>query len=233
MLKVTNDGTSNIQIMKVDTFSQHIAGVEFSLIHAATGEIAESVTSNDRGEFIFSNFEYGDWIIRETQAPGGYSQMEDIPVRVDESWTGPFSVTCVNIPNHYEFVKVDHKDDPLAGVKFALEDADGNVLREFVSGEDGIVHVTDLMPGVYVIREIETLDGFIRTDETIQVVIDENYIVPEEMFRLINYPGIQTGFEFTMTPVMWAGVALVLAAAVLVAVHGIKIEKRKARRRHR
>jgi len=219
--------------MKVDTSSQYIPGVEFSLIHAATGEIVESATSNDRGEFILLIPGYGDWIIRETKVPEGYSQMEDIHLHVDESWTEPFSFTCVNIPNHYEFLKTDHKDNPLAGVKFTLEDANGNALREMVSGTDGIVRVTNLTPGTYVIREIETVEGFIRSDETIQVVIDESYIVPEgkDMVRLINYPGIQTGFEITMTPLMWAGVALVLAAGVLAAVYGVQNKKKKGRRR--
>jgi uncharacterized surface anchored protein len=215
--------------IKVDTSGKYIPGVEFSLIDAATGETVESVTSNDQGEFIFSNFGYGDWIIRETIVPEGYSQMEDIPLCVDESCTEPFSFTFVNIPNHYEFLKTDHKDNPLAGVTFALEDTDGNVLCDLVSGDDGIVRVTDLTPGTYVIREIETVEGFIRTDETIEVVIDENYAVPEEMFRMVNYPGIQTGVDFTMTPVMWAGVALVLTAVVLAAVYGAKNKKRKRR----
>jgi len=203
--------------------------VEFSLIDAATSEIVESVTSNDQGEFILNKLDYGDWIIRETQVPEGFIQMEDILLNVDESWTESFSFTCVNIPDHYEFLKTDHKDGPLAGVTFALEDADGNVLCDLVSGDDGIVRVTDLMPGTYVIREIETVEGFIRTDETIEVVIDENYAVPEELFRMVNYPGIQTGVDFTMTPVMWAGVALVLTAVVLAAVYGAKNKKRKRR----
>jgi len=72
----------------------------------------------------------------------------------------------------------------------------------------------------------------VRTDETIQVVIDEHYVVPDEMFQLINYPGIQTGVDFTMTPVMWGGVAMVLAAVALAAAYGVKNKKRK-RRPHR
>ena len=218
--------------MKVDTSGKHIPGVDFSLINATTGEIVESVTSNDRGEFVFTKLDYGEWIIRETKVPEGYIQMEDVHLRVDESWAEPvFVLTCTNIPNHYAFMKTDHKDNPLAGVKFTLEDADGNVLREMVSGEDGIVRVTDLTPGAYVIREIETVEGFIRTDKTIKLVIDENYVVPEELFRLVNYPGIPTGFEFTMTPLMWVGVALVLAAVALGAVYGVKNKKKKGRRR--
>lgn len=100
----------------------------------------------------------------------------------------------------------------MEGVRFALEDEDGNVLRELASGENGIVHADDLKPGVYIIREIETQAGYRLTEETIRVVIDENYIVADELFRLVNFPEeerpkdeIQTGVDVPVTPMMLYG----------------------------
>jgi uncharacterized surface anchored protein len=217
--------------IKVDTSGTCMPGVEFSLIDAETDEIAQVTTSNEQGGFLFEKFPHGDWLIRETGVPEGFHPMEDIPLHVDETWMEPEPILCVNIPNHYAFVKVDGDGNPLAGVTFSLEDSEGNVLRDLVSGEDGIVQVTDLVPGTYIIREIETLDGFTRTDETIEVVIDEQYVVPEEMYQLVNYSGIQTGFDFEMTPVMWGGTGLMLAGVAIMAVNAVK-GKRKKRRRH-
>ena len=99
------------------------------------------------------------------------------------------------------------------------------MLRELVSGEDGIVHADDLETGVYVIREIETQAGYRLTEETIRVVIDENYIVPDELFRLVNFPEkerpedeIQTGVDVPVTPMMLYGlISMALAAVLLVA----------------
>lgn len=136
----------------------------------------------------------------------------------------------VNVPNHYSFLKVDNESHPLSGVKFALEDADGNVLRELVSGEDGVVRVNELRGGSYTIRETEALEGYIRSEEVIRLVIDDAYTVPEEMYRLVNYPGIQTGVDIAMTPVMWAGAALVVAGA-LVAVYIMTGKKKEHRRK--
>ncbi len=214
-----------IMFIKVDTSGQAIPGIMFGLINAATGDVVETVTSDENGLFVFTQFDYGDWIVREMEVPAGFNRMEDISLHVDESWKEPSPIMCVNIPNHYEFVKTDHHGNPMAGVRFALEDSDGKQLRNLVSGEDGIVHVTDLLPGSYTIREMETLEGFSRTNETIQIVIDEHYIVPETMKQLINYPVLQTGVDFDSTPVTWMGVALILTAASLYV-----LSQRKRRR---
>lgn len=224
----------HIHGIKVDTSGQYLAGVEFSLINADTGVNVETVTSNEKGEFILTRFDYGNWIIREIKAPEGFIPMEDISLHVDESWTEPAVFTCVNIPDHYAFLKTDSDGHPLAGVKFALEDAKGNVLRELVSGEDGVVRVTDLERGDYVIREIEALEGFQKSEETLRFTIDESYVVPDEMPRFINYKEggvIQTGFEMTMTPMMWAGAAMALAGVLLAARYIMRGKKRKRRRR--
>ena len=201
-----------IRGLKVDTAGQALTGAAFSLINADTGEIVDVAASDEKGEFYLTGFGYGDWIIRETVVPEGFNRVEDVLIHVDEDWKAPNTLLFTDIPNHYEFIKVDEDGCPMEGVKFALEDEDGNTLRELASSEDGIVHVDDLKPGVYVIREIETQAGYLLTEETIRVVIDENYIAPDELFRLVNFPEeerpkdeIQTGVDVPVTPMMLYG----------------------------
>ena len=218
-----------IRGLKVDTAGQALTGAAFNLINADTGEIVDVAESNEKGEFFLTGFGYGDWIIRETVAPEGFNRVEDVRIHVDKDWKAPNTLLLTDIPNHYEFVKVDEDGCPMEGVKFALEDEDGNVLRELVSGEDGIVHVDDLKPGVYIIREIETQAGYRLTGETIRVVIDENYIVPDEMFRLVNFPEeerprdeIQTGVDVPVTPMMRFGAASVICGMAIFVLRAIK-----------
>ena len=85
-----------------------------------------------------------------------------------------------------------------------------------MSDEDGVVYITDLLAGSYIIRELETVEGFTRSDEVIELVIDENYVVPEKLQRCVNYPTIETGVDLEMTPIAWAGVALVALAVGLI-----------------
>lgn len=219
---VTNE-RQKIRGLKVDTAGQALPGAAFSLINADTGEIVDVAASDEKGEFYLTGFGYGDWIIRETVVPEGFNRVEDVLIHVDEDWKAPNTLLFTDIPNHYEFVKVDEDGCPMEGVKFALEDEDGNTLRELVSGEDGVVHADDLKPGVYVIREIETQAGYRLTEETIRVVIDENYIVADELFRLVNFPEeerpkdeIQTGVDVPVTPMMLYGLISMALGAVFM-----------------
>lgn len=219
---VTNE-RQRIRGLKVDTAGQALPGAAFSLINADTGEIVDVAASDEKGEFYLTGFGYGDWIIRETVVPEGFNRVEDVLIHVDEDWKAPNTLLFTDIPNHYEFIKVDEDGCPMEGVKFALEDEDGNVLRELASGEDGIVRADDLKPGVYIIREIETPAGYRLTEETIRVVIDENYIVPDELFRLVNFPEeerpkdeIQTGVDVPVTPMMLYGLISMALGAVFM-----------------
>ena len=228
VLTLTNH-LKRLRYIKVDTSGKYLPGVEFSLINASNGEVVEVVTSNEKGEFIFTKFDYGFWLIRETKVPDGFNQMKDITFSVDASWIEPAPFTCINVPNHYEFVKTDNEGNPLPGVKFTLEDQEGNILRDLVSGEDGIVHMDDLTPGTYIIREIETLEGYTVSGESMEVVIDEHYIIPDEMFVLVNYPDIQTGVDFEITPWMYVGGAAMLTGLILLTAILVRKEKKKKR----
>lgn len=204
------DQPKRITYLKVDPSGKPIAGVAFSLIEAATGKVVETITSDANGVFTFTQIDYGDWIIRETAAPEGYSRMEDKHLHIGADWKMPEPIMCVNIPNHYEFIKTDASGTPLVGVKFRLESESGKDLGTFVSGKDGIVRMTELTPGTYYIKEIETLEGFSLSGETVKFTLDEHYVVPDQMKSWVNYTVIQTGVNIAITATMWIGLGLII-----------------------
>lgn len=214
-----------LPLRKTDTSGNPMAGIEFNLLNANTAEIVETATTDKDGRLTFTKFGYGDWIIREAKVPEGYCSNQDIVIHVDDNWTAPELIKVVNIPNHYEFLKTDSSGNPMKGVKFRLEDADGKDLGTYESGEDGIVRISGLKIGTYYIREIETLEGFSVSGEIIKVVLDENYVIPETMPRMVNYTVIQTGVQIAVTCVMVLGAALMLISGVVFIVR-----KRKVRR---
>lgn len=216
-----------ITCIKVDTSGTPMRGIPFNLYDADTMEKVETAVSDEDGVFCFTRFDYGDWIIREEATPEGYCPMENIRIHVGSDWKTPEPILCVNIPNHYEFLKVDSSGAPLAGVKFRLEDANHREVGTFVSGKDGIVHVTGLSRGTFTIREIETLEGYSITGEVIQLKVDESFALPQEMRKLANYTVIQTGVNMAVTGVMWAGIALMVISGTV----GL-IRKRRAAKRN-
>ena len=214
-IAIVKDQLKRIMFLKVDTSGNPVPGVTFNLINAATGEIAETVSSNVDGVFIFTKFGYGDWIVHEATVPDGFIRMEDITFHVGDDWTAPDPVMCVNIPDHYEFLKTDSSGKPMAGVKFSMEDESGENVITLVSGEDGIVRVDDLLPGTYFIKEVETWKGYTLSGEIIKVVVDQHYVIPEQMRKMVNYTVIQTGVNLAVTGIMWVGIALMLGSGVV------------------
>ena len=233
-LETVTNTPMRLAYKKVDTSGRPLAGVEFSLMNAATNVVTEVATSDENGEFIFRHIDYGDWIIRETAAPNGYRRMEDMLLHIGEDFVQPEPITLVNVPNSYMFMKMDGDGNPLSGVKFVLEDANGNVLREMESGEDGTVLLENLDDGRYVIRETEALQGYAKTEDTLTFTIDESYVVPEEMPCLVNEKedekhDIQTGVDIELTPMMTEGVALLLLAGIILI--GRRLADRKRRKK--
>ncbi len=209
------DHEKKIMCIKADTSGKPIPGVEFSLYNATTMEKVEAAVSDKDGVVIFRNFDYGDWIIRESAAPEGYSRMDDIRFQVGTGWKEPKPILCVNIPNHYEFKKTDSSGNPLVGVKFRLEDESGKDLGTYESDKDGMVQITDLKPGTYIIREIETLEGYSVSGEVIKLKLDEYYTVPEKLKQFINYTTIQTGVHLAVTGIMWVGLGLMVISGTV------------------
>ena len=211
---------------KVDTTGNPLAGIAFTLIDAQNGTVVAHAVSNEKGEFEITSFTVGDWILREDKAPEGFNLMDDYPFHVGYNWKNDQTVTLVNIPNHYEFEKTDHRHKPLSGVRFGLYDDKGTFIRELVSDENGIVRADNLVPGSYLIRETRPLDGYARTDEAITFTIDESYVPPQKLVRITNTPAIQTGVDFPITPTMIVGL-LMMAASVLLGL--MRLLKKKHR----
>lgn len=164
----------------------------------------------------------------------GTGAWEDMLLHIGEDFVQPEPITLVNVPNSYMFMKMDGDGNPLSGVKFVLEDADGNVLREMESGEDGTVLLENLDDGQYVVRETEALQGYVKTEDTLTFTIDESYVVPEEMPCLVNEKedekhDIQTGVDIELTPMMTEGAALLLLAGIILI--GRRLADRKRRKK--
>src|SRR5699024_12139297 len=77
-------------------------------------------------------------------------------------------------------IKVDENGEPLPGAVFGLFKADctefteENAILTAESAEDGSFSFTDVPYGIWQIKEISTVEGYVLSDEIFEVQIDED-----------------------------------------------------------
>ena len=138
-----------------------LANGRFQLFWAATGEmIQEGVTAND-GTIHWGDLPTGDYIIRQTYAPDGYT-MTETEIRETVVSNETRTVVFQNVTAGIVIEKLDRTNsNPLSGARFQVtRDEDNIVIGEYVTDEDGLALVGGLTPGMYTVEEIVAPEGY-------------------------------------------------------------------------
>jgi len=162
---------------KVDDKSEPLENAVFGLFTADCVKFSRdtavmTAASDENGYFEFDEIPYGEYIVREIEAPTGYILSgESYPVTVCEDGE-TITIRTVNKPITVEVSKVDVYGEELIGADMQLENADGEIIDEWIS--DGTNHiVTELPAGDYTLKEIAAPDGYvIATDIEFEVFAD-------------------------------------------------------------
>lgn len=119
-----------------------------------------TAVSDENGYFVFDEVPYGEYIVREIEAPTGYIlSHESYPVTISEDGE-IIEIEAVNQPIAVEISKEDVYGEELSGAKMQLENADGEVIDKWTS--DGKNHVvSELSIGKYTLKEIASPDGYV------------------------------------------------------------------------
>ena len=174
----TNDlKRGKIEGHKVDDKSEPLENAVFGLFTADCVKFSRdtaimTAASDENGYFEFDEIPYGEYIVREIEAPTGYILSgESYPVTVCEDGE-TITIRTVNKPITVEVSKVDVYGEELIGADMQLENADGEIIDEWIS--DGTNHiVTELPAGDYTLKEIAAPDGYvIATDIEFEVFAD-------------------------------------------------------------
>ena len=150
---------------KVDENEKSLENALFGLFAVDTDEFTAdnaymTAVSDENGHFEFDKIPYGEYIVREIEAPTGYILSdESYPVTISEDGE-IIEIKAVNKPITVEISKQDVYGNELAGAKMQLENADGKVVEKWTS--DGTNHVvTELPVGGYTLKEIAAPDGYV------------------------------------------------------------------------
>ncbi|MBC2238591.1 SpaA isopeptide-forming pilin-related protein [Listeria innocua] len=180
------DGTTgSVTLTKQDAKTKAtLEGAEFKLVDANGTILQENITTDASGQLNVSNLKFATYQLIETKAPTGY-KLDSTPVEftIGEN-NKEITVTKENTLNTgaVELTKVDAATKALlAGATFELQDKDGSVLQtDLKTDGNGILNVTDLVPGNYQFVETSAPTGYkldsspvpfeIIADETDQIV---------------------------------------------------------------
>ncbi|WP_164489216.1 SpaA isopeptide-forming pilin-related protein [Ruminococcus sp. Marseille-P6503] len=171
-----------IEGIKINDSDEPLENAVFGLFAVDTTDFTAdkaymTAVSDENGYFEFDEIPYGEYIVREIEAPTGYILSdESYPVTISEDGK-IIEISAENKPITIEISKQDIYGNELIGAEMQLENSDGEVIDKWTS--DGTNHVvTELPAGDYTLKEIAAPDGYvIATDIRFTVDIYGNVTV--------------------------------------------------------
>ena len=178
--------------LKKDEDGNALGGAVIGLFKADCTEFTRenailSATSAEDGGFSFADVPYGNWLVREIEAPTGFVLSDEtFAVTVDKDGT-VIEVEIENTLIHgtVQITKVDkdYPDNKLTGAEFAVYrdsngnkelDADDELLGTLTETGTGIYEMPDLIYGGYFVKEQKAPEGFYLDDNAYYFEITEH-----------------------------------------------------------
>ena len=172
----------SIKLTKKNSDGELLSGVVFTLYDADKNEI-KTGTTDENGVVVFENLPIGDyWYAETSELPGYVANHNLMAARVGfHTAVDEHTFTNYKAHGHVRVIKSDENGAPLAGVHFKLTDEAGNLIDEGDTGTDGKLLFTMLPVGKYILKETETLTGYVldETPFSIELVNDGDVVTKE------------------------------------------------------
>ena len=183
---------------KVDENEKSLENALFGLFAVDTAEFTAdnaymTAVSDENGHFEFDKIPYGEYIVREIEAPTGYILSdESYPVTISEDG----EVIEIKAVNKSTKVRISKQDittgEELPGATLQIIDEDGNVATEWVSTDEAHFIEGKLIAGKeYTLRETIAPDGYEIASE-IKFTVNTDGSVTEVVMYDEHTPDLET-----------------------------------------
>jgi len=178
--------------LKKDEDGSGLAGALIGLFRADCTEFTAenailTATSAEDGSFSFARVPYGNWIVREIEAPTGFVLSEKTyPVTVDaDGAVIEVEIENTRIRGTVQLTKIDrdYPDNKLTGAEFTVYrdsngnkklDADDSLVGTLTETGIGVYEMSDLLYGGYYVKETKAPEGFYLDENAYYFEITEN-----------------------------------------------------------
>lgn len=222
---------------KVDENEKSLENALFGLFAVDTAEFTAdnaymTAVSDENGHFEFDKIPYGEYIVREIEAPTGYILSdESYPVTISEDG----EVIEIKAVNKSTKVRISKQDittgEELPGATLQIIDEDGNVATEWVSTDEAHFIEGKLIAGKeYTLRETIAPDGYeiaseikftVNTDGSVtEVVMYDEHTPDLEIPPTVTIDTTNTGVSADNSAELY------LVAAAVIMAFGMVICKR-------
>src|SRR5690625_3075518 len=159
-----------------------LAGAEFDLIDADTGNVLKSGVTDENGQIDFGRLLFGDYQLKETKVPEGYvTPEEEQTITIDKAYKPGddkegFEYRVENYKPVFavELSKTDEEGNALEGAEFTLFDAEDNAIETATTGEDGKILFEDIKTaGTYYVQETKAPAGYVLDEMKHWIYIGE------------------------------------------------------------
>ena len=195
-------------------------------------EIIYRARTDENGELPDILLMPGQYAFREVLAPDGYALNEAVCIFVVDAQGQVSGDTEIRDDwTRFSLRKTDTGGRVLAGVQFALVDADGSQIMTAETDENGLASFERIPHGRYTVVETQPLPGYLPAGTVAELTVDGQYVNPDAPLEIVNVPAdtpdIQTGVDLPFTPLMWAGVGMTAGSLVLIGFYGYRRRKRR------
>ena len=168
-LEVVNQPT-RVEVTKYDPENNKLEGAKMQIVDMNGNVVTEWITTKETK--VIEGLKHGKYILREVVAPDTYQKILDIEFEVTDA-NRIIELACIDDPIRIEITKEDKLGNLLSGAKLQLLDMNEKVIEEWTTESEPKV-LTGLPHGEYILREVEAPTEFVKAEDIVITVTDEN-----------------------------------------------------------